>query len=241
MRFDARKAGRTERQLVEACDLLAVNTDDDKAQFQRDAPHKSIITLTPGYDGEIRPTRPITTSLPRRVIAVGAFEWIAKQSALRRFLQIAERPFREAAIEFLVVGRAPREFIQELSAKHPFCRFTGPVEDVKSYIPEARIGVVVDDVGGGFKHKFLYYIFGGVAAAAIRSQISGLPLDPERDIIARGSMDELVSAIVERIDDIKTLDGMRQRCWDACARAFGWDERGERLAEAIRQAGTARP
>lgn len=241
MRFDAKKAGKTERRLVEACDLLVVNTDDDNAQFRRDAPDKTIVTLTPGYDGEIRPTRAITALLPRRVIAVGAFEWIAKQSALRRFLEIADGPFREAAIEFLVVGRAPTQLIQELAAKHSFCRLTGPVEDVKSYIPDARIGVVVDDVGGGFKHKFLYYIFGGVAAAAMRSQISGLPVDPARDIIAQDSMEELVTAIVDHIDDIATLDGMRQRCWDACARAFAWEERGDRLAEAIRQAGTVTP
>lgn len=236
MRFDARKAGRTERQLVQACDLLVVNTDEDKAHFQRDVPDKKIVTITPGYDGEILPARAITASLPRRVIAVGSFDWIAKQSALRRFLETAERPFRERGIEFLVVGRAPRDLIQELTAKHSFCRFTGPVVDVKSYVPDARIGVVVDDIGGGFKHKFLYYIFGGVAAAALRSQTSGLPINPDRDIIARNSMEELVAAIVEHIDDIATLDGMRERCWELCARAFSWDERGERLADAMRQA-----
>lgn len=233
MCFDARKAGKIERRLVDACDLLVVNTDEDKAQFQRDAPQKRIVTLTPAYDGEIRAARAITSSLPRRVVAVGSFEWVAKQSALRRFLQKAEQPFTKAGIELLVVGRISTDIMQELTSKHPFCRFTGCVDDVKPYIPNARIGVVVDDIGGGFKHKLLYYIFGGVAAAAIRSQAAGLPVNMDRDIIARDSIEDLVAAIVEHIDDIPTLDEMRERCWQLCARAFSWDERGARLAEAI--------
>jgi hypothetical protein len=33
------------------------------------------------------------------------------------------------------------------------------------------------------------------------------------------------------------LDGMRQRCWDACATSFSWRERGARLCQAVEALG----
>jgi polysaccharide biosynthesis protein PslH len=233
LRFDANKAARLEKRIVNACDLLVAISDEDKDRFQNDFPNKRIVTLTPAYDGEIRPTRRIDKSLPRRVVLVGAFEWIAKQTNLRNFLKSANRRLRPAGIELLVVGRVPESLIVELSDKYPFCKFTGRVDRVEPYLKDARIGVMPHDVGGGFKLKCLYYIFAGLAVATIRSQFTGMPVDMDRDVIARDTLDELVSAIAESIDDVEKLEGMRQRCWSACATAFNWAERGRRLRQHI--------
>ncbi len=233
LRIDANKAAKLEKKLLAACDLLVVITDQDKRCFERDAPEKPIITLTPAYDGEIAPTRPIDSTLPRRVIILGSFDWIAKQSNLRRFLKAAENAFPAAGIDILVVGRGPESFIEELSFMYPWCKFTGRVADVRQYLSGGRIGVMPDDVGGGFKLKYLYYIFAGLPVATIRSQVAGMPIDVDRDFISRGSMEDLVSAIVETVDDIPLLEGMRQRAWNACAPEFNWGERGRRLRQCI--------
>ena len=231
--LDAGKAARLETSLISAADLIVANTLEDMRSIGNCVPGKRILPLSPGYDGEIRPTRPITAGIPRLAVIVGSFEWIAKQANLRKFLRIADDRFRKAGIQVRVVGRAPAELIAELGSLYPWCTFTGPVEDVRPFLPEGRIGIMPDDVGGGFKHKYLYYIFSGVPIAAIRSQIAGLPIDLDRDLLARETMTDLVDAVVESIDDLPLLEGMRIRCWEACAGSFSWEQRGRELYDAI--------
>jgi polysaccharide biosynthesis protein PslH len=233
MKLDAEKAARLDLSLVKAADLIVANTDEDKHAYEKDAPGKPVLTLVPAYDGEILPTRPIDANVPRRAVITGTFDWIAKQNALRRFVAAAEEPFRRSGIELHVVGRVPQPLLDELSAKSKICHFTGWVEDVRPHLRNSRIGVMPDDVGGGFKHKYLYYIFSGLAVAAIRSQISGLPVNIDRDMIARDDAKELAEAIVGAMDDIPRLNEMRENCWNACATAFSWTERGQKLREAL--------
>jgi glycosyltransferase involved in cell wall biosynthesis len=229
LRIDAFKAARLERALVADSDLVVVNTDEDGTQYRKMAPGKAILTLTPSYDGEIIETRTLTADVPKRVIVVGAFDWIAKQSNLQRFLESAELKFKKAQVDVLVVGRAPEAFIVAMSSRFDFCKFTGRVEDVKPYLSGGRVGVMPDEVGGGFKHKYLYYVFAGLPVATIRSQVAGLPIDPDRDFITRETMDELVDAIVGTIDNLPELNAMRERCWGKCASAFSWRDRGIQL------------
>lgn len=234
LRHDARKARKMEQDLVATSDLLVVITNADKNAFEADVPDKQIVTLTPAYSGEICPPHTSISDVPRRAIVVGAFDWIAKQQNLRRFLAIAEGPFTSAAIELLVVGRGPEAFFQEMSARYQFCKFTGRVEDVKPYL-SGRIGIMPDDIGGGFKLKYLDYIFNGLCIATIRSQTAGLPVDIDHDLISADTMEGLVVEIVRHIDDLPTLEGMRQRCFEACAQAFSWEERAHRLIAGIGQ------
>jgi glycosyltransferase involved in cell wall biosynthesis len=230
---DARKAGRLERTLVEAAGLVTANTDDDRAEYLKLSPGKPIITLVPGYSGVIAPTKPITAERPKRVVMVGAFVWIAKRESLRHFVAAAEEPFRKAGIELLVVGKVPDALKEEIAAKYTVCKFAGWVDDVRATVETARMGAMPDEVGGGFKHKYLEYIFAGLPVAAIRSQAAGLPLDVERDMMPADDIAGLVDTVVKNIDDIPKLDAMRERAWTACAKAFDWADRGARLRETV--------
>lgn len=231
--IDAYKAAKLEKRLMDACDLITVHTGEDRACYEADVPGKPIIILTPGYDGQIAPTEPLNATRPRRVIILGSFEWIAKRTNLTRFLRAAKDPFEAAGIEVLVVGVAPEDFIRSVSLRYPFCKFTGWVDNVLPYLSSGRLGLMADYVGGGFKHKYLYYIFNGLPVATYRSEVVGLPVIPERDMIARNTPEELVHAIVDCIDDIQMLDGMRQRCWESCASAFLWSDRAELLRKTL--------
>jgi len=231
--LDASKAARLERRMVEASDIITSIIEQDRIRFMSDAPGKMVITLVPGYDKPAVPARRIGSQTPRRVILVGHFEWIAKKRNFRRFLDAAEAPFEAAGIELMVVGRAEPAFVNEILARSTICRFTGEVPDIMPFMAQGRIGLMPDEVGGGFKLKVLDYIFGQLPVAAISSQVSDLPLDMQNDIIARKNVADLVAAIVGAIDDIEFLNGMSQRALAACKDAFDWNERGRRLAAAI--------
>ncbi len=177
---------------MSAAGMLTTITDKDRAAYEAQAPGKSIVTLPPGYDGSMAPTKPITSNRPKRVTMVGAFVWIAKRESLRRFVAAAERPFSKAGIELLVIGKVPDGLMEEIRSKYTVCKFAGWVDDVRATVETARMGVMPDEVGGGFKLKYLEYIFAGLPVAAIRSQAAGLPLDIERDMMPADDIDGLV-------------------------------------------------
>jgi glycosyltransferase involved in cell wall biosynthesis len=233
LRLDAWKAGRLERRLIAAADIVTAIIEDDRRRFRAEAPGKTVITLNPGFDEPKAPPAPIMADRPRRVVLSGRLEWIAKKRNFRRFLDAAEAPFRAAGIEILVVGGADPAFQAEIEARSRICRFTGEVPDIAPYMAQGRIGVMPDEVGGGFKLKVLDYAFGGLPIAAIRSQIADLPLDLDRDAITRDNVADLAAAIVEAIDDVPRLDALQQKAFAACHGRFDWADRGRRLAEAI--------
>ena len=233
LRLDAIKAGRIERQLIAGADLVTAIITADEARFRRDAPGKPVLTLTPGYDRPAAIPRAMDAATPRRVILSGSLDWIAKKRNFQRFLDAADAPFRAAGIESLVVGRTDPDFAAAMRRRSSVCAFTGEVPDVAPFMAEGRIGVMPDEVGGGFKIKLLDYVFGALPIAAIGAQVADLPLDRENDMILRPNVTELAGAVVGAIDDLDRLNGMRERALAACAGRFDWNARGRRLAEAI--------
>jgi glycosyltransferase involved in cell wall biosynthesis len=176
---------------------------------------------------------PITDDTPRRVVLAGAFEWLAKRRNLEAFLQAAAPVFPAAGIEFLVVGKADAAWLAGLAARWPWLRQVANVPSVDPYLADARIGLIPEALGGGFKLKALDYIFRGLPLGAIDSALSGVPIDPERDAIVASDLAGLAHAIAARIDDLAFLNAAAQRCLAACREAFDWSARGATLAEAL--------
>jgi polysaccharide biosynthesis protein PslH len=241
--FDAVKGARLERQMARHVDLVTANTDEDRLLFERLAPLARVITLKPAYSGRSVCDRPITAELPRRAVISGSSDWIAKRDQLKRFVHEAEAPFRSAGIELLLIGRLQPKLQEEIQKISTVTRIAGWVDDLAAEIANARIGIMPDETGGGFKHKYMDYIFGGAVVAAISSQIQGLPGTPRDYVIAEPDQRSVVAAVVRAMDDIPRLEQMRQAALEACANAFNWADRGEtlmRTLDELRSAGELR-
>ena len=81
----ARKAAVLERAIVDAADLVTAIAPGDAALYCARRSGRPVIELPPGYDGRRVAERRITADMPRRVVMVGSFEWVAKQINLRDF------------------------------------------------------------------------------------------------------------------------------------------------------------
>lgn len=233
--YDAAKGAALEARILAAVHVVTTITESDRADFVKFSPGKPVFTLTPGYSGPVTVTGQIDQARPRRVLLVGAFDWIAKRQNLREFVTAAKGRFAQSGIELQIVGRADEEFKSEVEQMCPNCTFVGRVDDVYPYMQEARIGLMPDVIGGGFKLKFLDYIFNGLPIATIKSQARGLPLDLDNDLIADDDLDLLVDRIVSTIDDLPTLNAMRTRAFAACHDKFEWMDRGRMFMQIIEQ------
>lgn len=232
-RLDAMKVARLERALVREVDLVTSITPEDGELYRIQSPGKPIVVLTPGYGGRSIVDRCITAALPRRAVMVGSFDWTAKRLNLEEFLRVADPIFAKRGIELWVVGNGEASYFEELQKSLTATRFTGRVDRVEPYVENARLAVVAEQNGGGFKLKVLDYVFNRVPIVALRGSVAGVPLRDEESILLYPDQQTLALGISQTIDDVTRLDGIQRAAFEACRHAFDWRSRGAELLSAI--------
>lgn len=240
-RQDAKRVAALEARLLAAADLVTANTQEDRRLFERDAPSQHYEVLVPGYDGPVAPERLLTADTPRRVVVVGSFGWLVKRQNLCEFLEASAAPLAARGIGIDIVGSGPMAFLDRLRRRFPQATIHGPVAQVEPYLAAARISVVPERVGGGFKHKVLNAIFQRIPIFALSDSITELPLKDGQSVRLCPGFQELVAAIIAEIDDLERLNSLQRNAFSACEGRFDWNERGRRLREAIERLITAAP
>jgi hypothetical protein len=237
LQANARKTANAESRLARAADIIVTLTTEDANSLAPLSPLSAKVVLPPGYNGPRAPHRQIVQATPRRVVIVGAYRWTPKQMNLSAFLEAADPILQEAGIGIDVVGEMPDSLRQVWEVRVKATRFHSFVEDLGKFLAARRMGLVVEQTGGGFKLKTLDYIFNRVPIAAIRGSIAGLPLTPGLDYLSYQSMGELAHGVAAAIDDLARLNSMQQAAYEKCNADFDWSDRGRILCNAIRQAG----
>jgi glycosyltransferase involved in cell wall biosynthesis len=233
LRRNANKVGVLQRRIVSSVDLLTTITDEDRRTLSVGMPTDRSLCITPGYTGQVVGARRITAATPRRALIMGSFQWVVKQANLTRFVEIADPIFKKQGIELDVVGDIPAALLDSLKARCQATHFHGFVTDVAPHLARARIGIVPEPIGGGFKLKFLDYIFGRVPVATVSQAVAGLSVDLQLAMMKNDSLAGLVDDIVSRIDRIDELNHMQELAFALGEAQFDWNARGERLLRAI--------
>lgn len=237
---NALKTARLERRIARSVDLVTAITEEDAALFHADAPATSTIVLTPGYQGPVGARTQLAESVPRRVLVVGSFHWIAKAENLRRFIEAADPAFAQAGIELHVVGSMPQALAQEIRQRTRATVLHGFVHDIAPHLAAARIGVVAEAIGGGFKLKFLDYVFGRLPVATLEQAAAGLPPALKTHMLRARDMRQLVQRIVLAMDDVTRLDALQQQAFVTAQPLFRWQDRGQALLAAVQAQGRGR-
>jgi polysaccharide biosynthesis protein PslH len=233
LRRNAIKVSALEHRIVRNIDLLTTITDEDLQSLGAGLDQNRSLALTPGYTGWIASARRITEATPRRVIIMGSFQWVVKQENLVRFVETADPIFKQHGIELDIVGYVPEALLATLRARCRATYFHGFVSNVAPFLARARIAVVPEFIGGGFKLKFLDYIFGRVPVATLSQAAAGLPAELRRAMLSNGSLTELIREMIFHIDRIEELNRMQELAFALAKAEFKWSVRGERLRRAI--------
>ncbi len=192
------------------------------------------MVLKPGYDGPRLARRVIDSTTPRRVVVLGSLNWHVKQRNLQQFLEVADGAFAAAGIELVVAGEAPRAFLDRMQHRFAATRFTGYVDDVTSILAGARVGIVAEPLGGGFKLKSLDYVFHRVPMAVLAGSVAGLPLEAGKGYLRYENLDALVEGVSASVDDDTLLNSLHEAAFAACSARFDWGDRGRDLDAALR-------
>lgn len=233
MRLEAKKTAWLEHDVVDAVDLVTAITPEDGALYRARRPDKRIEVLTPGYQGRQVAGRRITADVPRRAVIVGSFDWIAKRMNLEEFVRAADPLFAAAGAELRVVGSGEPAFLERLRKTVSATSFTGTVDCVTPHLDEARIAIVPERSGGGFKLKVLDYVFNRMPILALDGSIAGVPLARDDSVIVYPDHQALAQGALAAMDDLALLNRVQERAYAACRTAFDWTARGRRLMSAM--------
>ena len=233
VRLDALKVSRLERELVDAVDFVTAITQEDLALYRRESIDKPMDVLTPGYCGRRVNERRLSEALPRRAVIVGSYDWIAKRMNLAEFVAVADPLFAEAGAELQAVGSGDEAFLEQLRRQSQATHFTGTVPDIAPYLDQARIAIVPERSGGGFKLKVLEYVFNRVPVFALAGSFAGVPLRHNESAMLFTDHAALAHGVLEAIDDLDRLNRLQERAWAACANRFDWPSRGRQIVQAI--------
>lgn len=228
------KVRALECRIVRNVDLLTTITAEDALAFGHSGTHERALTLTPGHTGWKATERVIDSLTPRRAIIVGSFRWAMKQENLRRFVELADPILARNDIELDIVGDVPGALLDPLRERCRATRFFGFVDDLAPFLSQARIAVVPELIGGGFKLKFLDYIFARVPVATLSRAAAGFPDDIRRATLSCEDLPALTTAIVSYIDRFDELNRMQQSAFGAAEALFDWRDRGLQLQQAMR-------
>jgi glycosyltransferase involved in cell wall biosynthesis len=233
VRFDAAKVSRLERELVDTVDFVTAITPEDLQLYRRRRHDKPMGVVTPGYRGRRLPERRISSDLPRRAVIVGSFDWIAKRMNLEEFVEVADPLFAAEGAELQAVGSAEPSFLEQLRRKTQATRFTGTVPDITRYMDDARIAIVPERSGGGFKLKVLEYVFNRIPIFALSGSFAGVPLIHGDSVMLFPDHAALARGVLESIDDVERLNRLQERAYSACRDRFDWASRGRQILSAI--------
>lgn len=229
------KTRAIERHIARTVDLVTAITSEDAQKFALDAPATASVVLTPGYIGAESQRKTITSQVPRNVIMVGNYKWVAKSENLRQFVAAADAIFHANGITLQVIGSMTEALAQELRQNAKATVLHGFVDDVAPHFANARIAVVPEEIGGGFKLKFLDYFFGRVAVASLSHATAGLPDEIRSAMICRPDLTSLVESIVANMDDTAKLSSMQETALTAAQSRYRWEDRGRDLLDAVQR------
>ena len=232
---DARKAARLERDASVAADGITAITQTDRDAFARDAPATPSLLLMPGYDGPVAHSRVIDDATPPTICILGGRAAFHKRLVLRRILDrmVANGLHRQVKVE--VVGSRESD-----AAAYPGVSFLGYVDDIEGYMKTVRLGIIPDDIGGGFKLRALTHIFLRVPMLALDKALRGMTLRPDVDYLAVGSIDELVDRAPACLADTARLNAVQEAAFESCRSRFSWGERADALLAFIGEVGARR-
>ena len=78
-------------------------------------------------------------------------------------------------IRVLVAGRSPLELRNSVIQRYGFVTVIGNFKSLSVISNLSRVGVCIDDVGGGFKLKILDYLYMGMPIVGLTSALEGIP------------------------------------------------------------------
>lgn len=132
------------------------------------------------------------------VIIAGSFQWFPKLLNLKNFLAATNfNKLIKSGIKVFVVGRADEKVVSEVNAAYHNVQMTGGVASLLPYYSQARIAVVPEKLGGGFKLKVAEAALNKTLIVSIVGAITRCGFVPGKHYIECPTYESMVDVLLE--------------------------------------------
>ena len=184
--------------------------------------------LKPGYTHSV-----LEETLPhymRKNIAVlvGSFEWNAKLANLEMILEAYKSYMAKPSSQpfhLRIAGKADPKVVKRLTNQYPQVEFMCPFEHLSDAVKEARVALVLEEMGGGFKLKILDYIFSNLAIVAFPHAMQGTELAAGLEYQDAPTMEKAIEIVGQLIEDVERLEKMTHAARQKAETEYDWNER----------------
>ncbi len=185
-----------EKKFISQYDCITTICDVDKELFTKIFPNKKIEVLPPIID--IDNCKISTDHIEDKFIICGAFHWGPKYVNLKLLLSSANiGKYNESGHELMIVGRANKKDVDYVNKNYPGVHMTGFVESVVPYYEKARIAIVPELVGGGFKLKIAEAVQYSKPIVAIKGSVTDRSMISGKHYIEADTFDDLIIKSLE--------------------------------------------
>lgn len=230
---DLAKVRNSEEGLIRCCDIVTVINTSDLKPFREIAPEKKYLSLMPGYNGPVVKRRQINKTVLRRVLLLGGRRSEQKRQILLDWMAVAYEPLKKAGIEMVVVGDMDDSLREFLNKSYADTKVLGFVDDLGALISSARMGLIVDTVGGGFKMRLLSHVFQRLPIVGLGDAIDGLPTPEGEGYLGASDLHALVGLVCKVIEDADRLNTLHETAFNHCAKAYSWNTRAVAFVGAV--------
>jgi polysaccharide biosynthesis protein PslH len=129
---------------------------------------------------------------------------------------------RKPDANIIFVGTAPPREIVEAAASDKGVRVTGFVEDIRTYVDEARVVVVPIRIGSGTRLKILDAMAMGKAIISTSVGCEGLAVESGRNILIADTPESFAERVISVLED-KNLREALERNARECALTYDWN------------------
>jgi sugar transferase (PEP-CTERM/EpsH1 system associated) len=215
--YEASHLTRFEVDLVRSFDYSVFVSRREAGHLQAADLREKVHFVQNGIDLDYFRSDRAAQSLPN-IIFVGAMDYFPNIDAAtyfaREVLPIVRRSNGDA--RFLIVGSHPGHEVRRL-ADLPGVTVTGTVDDVRSFLAQARVAVVPIRISQGIQNKILEALAAGLPVVTTPSAASGLTTQEELPLAVAKSPEEFARSVIEFL----SRPGLPRDQVAACRRQLG--------------------
>jgi len=234
--IDLQKVKEYESRLLRECDIVTVINVADVTVFKNTAPEKKYLPFSPGYNANIVQHRRIDNTTPRKILLLGGRKSEQKKQILLDWMSVSYEVILKSGIEVVVAGDIDNNLKETMREKYPKVTVCGFVDDLTGLIQTARMGLIVDTVGGGFKMRLLSHVFERLPIVGLSDAVSGLPTSEGSGYIGAPTLESLLDKVLISIDDVELLNQLQNQAFEDCITEYSWNSRSELFVKALRDA-----
>lgn len=168
------------------------------------------------------------------IIIAGSFEWRPKRDNLLLLLNAKNfHQLTDHGITTTIVGRADTEFVNLVNKNYKGIHMTGEVASLYPYYQKAKIAIVPERLGGGFKLKVVEAALFKTAIFAIKGAITKCNFIKDLQFIEKESFEELISEIIKFQNEPEKLNNLIENAHSLAKKEYTIDKLMNTLKKVI--------